>query len=160
MKRATSHVPAGYHTLTPTLTIRDCAKAIDFYARAFGATEHMRLAGPGGKVLHAELDLEGSRLMVHDEAPEAGVRSPQTLGGTSSGVFVYVKDVDAVLARAAGAGAKVTMPCSDMFWGDRMAKVTDPFGHEWILATHKYEPTEEEVAAGQRAFMAQMMDEG
>ena len=150
-------VPAGYHTVTPYLTVLDAAQAIDFYGRAFGAREKQRMPGPGGKIMHAELQIGDSVVMLSDEFPGmSGSRSPQSLGGTSGYLFLYVPDVDAMFRRAVDAGAKVGMPLTDMFWGDRFGKILDPFGHTWGLATHKEDVSPEEMGRRQRDALAAM----
>lgn len=131
-----SHVPAGYHSVVPYITVRGAAKAIEFYKSAFGATEIMRFEGPGGSVAHAELEVAGSRFMLGDEMPEWGNRGPESLGGASGGLCLYLPDVDAAFARAVSAGAKAFKPVMDQFYGDRSGTVVDPFGHVWTLATH------------------------
>ncbi len=146
-------IPKGFHTVTPYLTVTDSARAIDFYKRAFGAEELYRLDGPDGKIAHAEIKIGDSIIMLSDEMPGWG-RSPQTLGGTPVNIFLYVKDVDGVFNRAVAAGAKVGMPVSDMFWGDRYGQVTDPFGHSWSLATHKEDVSPEELRKRAQAAMA------
>lgn len=130
-------IPAGYHTLTPYLRVRGGAAAIDFYKNAFGARELMRLTSPKDpdRVMHAELMIGDSHLMLGDEYPEMKALSPASIGGTGAGVFIYVEDVDAVYNRAVELGARPDMPPQNMFWGDRYGKLTDPFGHEWALAT-------------------------
>jgi len=130
-------IPKGYHVVTPHLVVRGADAAISFYKSAFGAKDKGRMASPDGKIMHAEIQIGDSRVMLSDEFPEMGSRSPQTLGGTPSSLMIYTRNVDALVAQAEQAGAKVTMPPADMFWGDRYAKVQDPFGHEWALATHK-----------------------
>ena len=138
VKRRVRPVPDGYHTVTPYLTVDDASRALDFYRRAFGAAEIMRMPGPGGKLAHAEMRFENSVVMLSDEMPGAGTcRSPRSLGGTTFQMFLYVPDVDAAFKRATEAGCKVTMPLADMFWGDRYGKLEDPFGNQWGLATHK-----------------------
>jgi len=139
-------VPDGYHTITPHLVVRDAAKAIDFYAKAFGTKERYRIPGPGGVVMHAELSLLDSIIMLGEEAPQMGALSPQTIGGSPVSLLIYVKDVDASFARAGEAGCTVQMPPADMFWGDRYGKLADPFGHRWALATHKEDVSPEEMA--------------
>jgi len=139
-------IPEGYHTVTPSLTIRDASRAIDFYKRAFGAQELMRMPGPGGKIMHAEIRIGDSVLMLTDEFPEMGGKSPQALGGSPVYLFLYVENVDTVFKRAVDAGAQVKMPVADMFWGDRFGRLADPFGHEWGIATHKEDLTPEEIA--------------
>ena len=131
-----SHVPAGYHSIVPYITVRGAAKAIEFYKAAFGATEVMRFDGPGGTVAHAEIEVAGSRVMLADEMPEWGSRSPLALGGTPTGLCLYVKDCDALFKRAVAAGATVLRPVANQFYGDRSGQVLDPFGHQWTIATH------------------------
>jgi len=142
-------VPDGYHTLTPYIVVDGAADAIAFYQKAFGAEEIYRMPGPGGKVMHAEIQIGDSRLMLSDAIPEMGGRSPKSLGGSPASILIYVRDVDAAFARAVGAGATVDMPLMDMFWGDRYGKVKDPFGHLWQLATHVEDVSPEEM--GKRA---------
>jgi PhnB protein len=148
-------IPEGYHTATPYLVVRGAAAAIDFYKRALGATELMRMDGPGGKVMHAEIKIGNSPIMLADEAPERGARSPQTLGGSPVGILLYVNDVDARFAQAVAAGAKVRYPVKDQFYGDRSGTVDDPFGHVWIIATHKEDVSPEEMRKRSEAFMKQ-----
>jgi len=149
MAKAKSFVPEGYRTVTPHLTIAGAAAAIEFYQQAFGAEEIVRMPGPGGKLMHAEIKIGDSFLMLNDEFPEhqemGGTLGPKAFGGSSVTITLYVPDVDAVMARAAKAGAKVTMPASDQFWGDRYGQLVDPFGHRWAVATHKEELTPEEI---------------
>lgn len=149
-------IPEGYTTVTPMLTTRDAAKAIGFYQRAFGAEELFRMPGSDGKIAHAELRIGTSRIMLGEEAPEWGCLSPQALEGTPVRFYVYVEDVDAAFKRAIAAGAKETMPVADMFWGDRVGGVVDPFGHKWTLATHKVDLTPEQIEKGRREWMAQL----
>ena len=150
-------IPDGYHSVTPYLTVRGAAQAIDFYKRAFGAQERERMPGPDGKsVMHAELRIGDSVVMLSDEFPGMGARSPQSLGGTHGYLFLYVEDVDTAWERAVSAGAKVTMPLADMFWGDRFGKLQDPFGHEWGLASHKEDVSPEEIGKRAQAAFAQM----
>jgi len=138
-------IPDGYHAVTPYLIVDGAARAIDFYQRAFGAEEIMRMRGPDGKIGHAELRIGDSIIMVSDEMPESGARSPHSLGGTTAGLFLYVPDVDKVFSQAVAAGATVDMPLQDMFWGDRYGKLTDPFGHSWSLATHVEDVSPQEM---------------
>jgi PhnB protein len=139
-------IPDGYHNVTPSLTVRGADRAIAFYRRAFGAEERMRLASTDGtKVMHAELQIGDSIVMLSDEYPEMGSRSPEALGGTPGSLFLYVDDVDRVFARAVEAGAVVQVPVQDMFWGDRFGAVADPFGHVWGIATHKEDLTPEQI---------------
>jgi uncharacterized glyoxalase superfamily protein PhnB len=147
-------IPTGYRTVTPYLVCRGAAGAIDFYKRAFGAKEKLRMPGPDGKVAHAEIQIGDSRVMLGDEWPEMGAKSPDMLGGSAGGVFLYVKNVDAFTNKAIAAGATVVMPVQDMFWGDRYGKLKDPFGHEWSIATHKEDLTPKQMAKRGQAAMA------
>ncbi len=151
-------VPEGYHTITPHMVIRNAEAAIDFYKKAFGAEEVCRMPGPDGTgVMHAELKIGDSMLMMCDESPHMEhTKAPQSLNGTTVGLMLYVEDVDKSYQRALDAGATVSMPIMDMFWGDRYGKVTDPFGHEWGIATHKFDLTPEELQKGAEAFFANM----
>ncbi|MBI4400735.1 MAG: VOC family protein [Nitrospirae bacterium] len=150
-------IPAGYHTITPKLAVRDADKAIDFYKRAFGAEEQMRVLGPDGKsIMHAELKIGDSIIMLNEEQPQMGCRGPQTLGGTPFFLSLYIEDVDKAFNRAVSAGATVLLPVADWFWGDRAGKVADPFGHEWFLATHKEDLSQEEIRKRATVFFAQM----
>ncbi len=138
-------IPEGYHTATPYLIIKDAASAIEFYKKAFGATELMRHADPSGKIMHAEIKIGNSPIMIGSEFPEMGVRSPQSLGGSPVGILLYVEDVDAVFSQAVAAGAKVERAVKDQFYGDRSGGVTDPFGHVWHIATHIEDVAPEEL---------------
>lgn len=138
-------IPAGYHTVTPYLVIKNAGKALEFYKEAFGATEIMRLDTPDGNVMHAELKIGDSPIMLCDECPDWNALSPQTIGGTSVSLMLYVEDVDGVVKRAVAAGAQVLMPVADQFWGDRMGTVADPFGHKWSIATHTEDVAPEEI---------------
>jgi uncharacterized glyoxalase superfamily protein PhnB len=149
-------VPRAYGSVTAMLAIRDCARAIEFYRKAFGAKELTRMPGPDGKLMHAEIEIGDTIVMMGEEAPEQGAPSPQALGGSAVGLMLYVPNCDAVFARAVATGAAAKMPPSDMFWGDRYSQVVDPFGHRWGIATHKADPTEAEVAKGQAEWMAKM----
>jgi PhnB protein len=148
-----SPIPAGYHTITPFITVRNAAKAIEFYKKALGATEVMRFEMPGGIVAHAEIEVAGSRVMLADEMPEWGNRGPESLGGATGGLCVYVPDVDAAFAKAVAAGAKVFKPVQDQFYGDRSGTVVDPFGHNWTLATHIEDVSVEEMQRRMAAMM-------
>ncbi|HEX6162716.1 MAG TPA: VOC family protein [Vicinamibacterales bacterium] len=130
-------IPDGYYSLTPYLVISGAADAIEFYKKAFGAIETVRMPGEGGRIMHAEVQIGNSMLMLSDENPERGFMSPKSRGGATSSVMLYTDDVDAVFKRAVAAGARADMPPTDMFWGDRMGNLTDPFGHTWAIATHK-----------------------
>ncbi len=147
-------VPEGYRTVTPYLVARGADRAIEFYKRAFGAKERFRMPGPGGKIMHAEIQVGDSMIMLSDEFPEMGGRSPQALNGSPVSLFLYVDDVDALFRRAVEAGATVDMPVQDMFWGDRYGKVTDPFGHHWQLATHIEDVASEEMARRSAAALS------
>jgi PhnB protein len=142
---AVQPIPQGYHTLTPFMTVRDAARAIEFYKQAFGATEKGVMKGPDGKIMHAELRIGDSIFMLADEFPQYGSLSPQSIGGSGMGLHIYVEDVDSSFDRAVKAGANVEMPVSDMFWGDRYGRLADPFGHKWSIATHKRDMTAEEM---------------
>jgi PhnB protein len=142
-------IPDGYHTLTPFLTCRDAARAIEFYKQAFGAEVRGGVAkGPDGKVMHAELKIGDSVIMLSDEYPEFGSLSPQSIGGSGIGLHIYLDGVDAAFDRAVKAGAQVEMPLMDQFWGDRYGKLKDPFGHKWSIATHVKDLSEDEMRQG------------
>jgi uncharacterized glyoxalase superfamily protein PhnB len=150
-------VREGYQTVTPALTVRNGAEAIEFYKKAFGAEEIMRVPGPDGKsIMHAEIRVGTSRIMLGDEAPSMGCLAPVTLGGPGGSLYVYVPDVDAAFKQAVAAGAKALMPVTDMFYGDRFGQVEDPSGHRWGLATHVEDLAPEEMARRQREFFASM----
>jgi uncharacterized glyoxalase superfamily protein PhnB len=138
-------VPDGHHTVTPYLVVDDAAAAIAFYGRAFGAQEVYRMPGPDGRIMHAEIRIGDSPIMLCDPAPEMGAQSPRALKGTPVSVFLYVPDVDSLFARATSAGATVKAPLMDMFWGDRFGQVEDPFGHSWQMATHVEDVAPEEM---------------
>ncbi len=129
-------IPDGYHTLTPYLTVRNAAAALDFYKRAFGADETFRVASPDGKVGHAEIRIGNSPIMLSDEYPEMGATSPEAIGGSPVMLHLYVENVDALVERAVQAGGKLDRPVADQFYGDRGGMITDPFGHKWWIATH------------------------
>jgi PhnB protein len=149
-------IPEEYRGLIPALAVDDAAAAIDFYKRALGATERMRMPMPDGRIGHAELEIGGSVLMLADPMEQSTAKPPKELGGTSAGVFLYVEDVDAFVQRAVDAGATLTMPVDDMFWGDRYGKFTDPFGHDWNIATHREDLSPEEIEQRGREAMASM----
>jgi PhnB protein len=149
-------IPKGYHTITPYMTVRDAARAIEFYKQAFGAKEKGVMKGPGGKVMHAELVIGDSIIMLADEFPEFGSLSPQSIGGSGTGLHIYIEDVDSAFDRAVKAGATVEMPVADMFWGDRYGKLRDPFGHKWSIGTHKADLSMEEMKKGMDETMAKM----
>jgi PhnB protein len=145
-KKAVKPIPEGYHSLTPYLICDGAAKAIEFYKKAFGAKETLRMPSPGGKIGHAEIKIGDSMLMLADEHPEMDARGPRTIGGSPASLVLYVKDVDAVYARAVAAGAKEKRPVADQFYGDRAGTVEDPFGHTWHIHTHTEDLTSEEIA--------------
>jgi len=149
-------VPEGYHTLSAYLAVDDASEAIEYYKRAFGAKERVRMDAPGGKIGHAELEIGDSVIMLSDPFPQASTRPPSELGGTSSSVFMYVEDVDAVVKQAVDGGATVTMEVADQFWGDRFGTITDPFGHVWSIATHVEDLTPAEIEERGKAAMAAM----
>ena len=138
-------IPDGYHSVTPYLIVNGGAAAIEFYKKAFGATEVMRMPGPDGKVGHAEIHIGDSVVMLADEHPEMGAKSPHAIGGTPVSILLYVEDVDAVVRQAVAAGAKIQRPIEDKFYGDRMGSLDDPFGHIWHVATHTEDVTPEEM---------------
>ena len=138
-------IPEGYYSVTPYLIVKDAAAAIEFYKAAFGATELFRMAKPEGGIGHAEIKIGNSHVMLADECPEFGARSPQTLGGSPVSLLLYVEDVDAVAAQAKRIGASVLRPVEDQFYGDRSGMFADPFGHIWNIATHKEDVSPEEL---------------
>jgi PhnB protein len=138
-------IPEGMHTVTPHLVCAGAAEAIEFYKKAFNATEVGRMAGPQGKLVHAMIRIAGSSVMLADEFPDWGSFGPKALKGSPVTIHLYVEDVDAFVKRAVAAGAKITMPVDDMFWGDRYGKLEDPFGHHWSVATHTRDVTPEEM---------------
>ncbi len=152
----TKPVPDGYHTVTPYLTVENAADAIEFYKRAFGAEETVRMGAPDGSIGHAELQIGDSKVMLSDPFPQSTVRPPTERGGPTASVFLYVEDVDAAFKRAVDAGATVEMALEDMFWGDRFGTVTDPFGHVWSMATHVEDVSPEEIEERAKAAMAAM----
>jgi uncharacterized glyoxalase superfamily protein PhnB len=145
-RRTVAAIPPGVHTVTPYLTLGDAAAAIEFYKRAFGAKERSRMAAPDGKVMHAEIKIGDSPVFLADEFPGSDTKSPATLGSSSVTLHLYFRNVDQAFARATEAGARATMDPADMFWGDRFAKVVDPFGHSWSLAQHKEDVSAKEMA--------------
>jgi PhnB protein len=149
-------IPKGYHTVTPTLTVRNAADAIEFYKKALDAEEVMRFEGPDGKITHAEIKIGDSVVFLGDEMPAMGVKSPQTLGGASGSLYLYVEDVDKSFQRAINAGGKEKMPVTDMFWGDRFGQFVDPYGHAWGISTHKEDLSQQEMSVRAKDFYAQM----
>ena len=152
-KGAVQAIPEGMHTITPHLICKGAADAITFYTKAFNAVELGRMPGPDGKLIHAMLRIGDSPLMLVDEFPEWGSKSPATLGGTPVAIHLYVADADAAFAQAVAAGATVRMPLADMFWGDRYGVVIDPFGHQWSIATHIKDMSPQEMAEAGAAAM-------
>lgn len=148
-------IPDGMHSLTPHLVCAGASDAIAFYAKAFGAVETARLAGPDGRLMHAAVTIGDSTLMLVDEMPEWGALSPRSLNGSPVTVHLYVEDADATFARAVAAGATVTMPIDDAFWGDRYGKVVDPFGHHWSIATATRHVSMDEAKAAMAAMTPQ-----
>jgi len=150
-KPRVSPIPAGTHTVTPHLMVEGAARAIDFYRRALGARQRVRMAGPGGSIMHAEIQIGDSRVYLADPFPGMDQRH-----GLAAALHLYVRDVDRAVARAVAAGAQVTMPAADMFWGDRYAKVVDPFGHQWGFASQREIVSPREMTKRAQAFLAQM----
>lgn len=150
----TKPIPDGYNTITASLIVKNAVNAIEFYKKAFGAQELYRFLGPDSKtIMHAELKIGNSRIMLSEEALQMNCRSPQSLGGTGIHIYMYVDDADTTFDKAVAAGAKPTMPIADMFWGDRFGTIQDPFGHVWGIATHKKDMSTEEInKAGQEFF--------
>lgn len=146
----THPIPTGFHSVTPHLVIGGAAAALEFYKKAFGAVEESRLPGPGGKVMHATIRIGDSVIMLNDEMPEHGALGPKSLKGSPVTIHLYVPDADEFAARAQKAGAKVTMPVADQFWGDRYGVLEDPYGHKWSVATHVRDVTEQEMAAAMK----------
>ncbi len=153
-KRKVSYIPDGYHTETPYLTVDGAAAAIEFYKKAFEAKEIMRMPGPGGRIGHAEIQIGNSRIMLADESPAMGSRGPKALGGSPVGLMLYFQDVNKVFNRALAAGAKQTRPVKNQFYGDRSGNLEDPFGHNWIIATHIEEVPPKEMEKRMKAAMA------
>ena len=153
---AVEPIPEGYNTISPYLAVDDAEKAIEYYKKAFGAEETVRMNGPDGKIGHAELKIGDSHVMLSDPFPQSSTTPPAELGGTSGSIFMYVEDVDAVVQKAVDAGATVTMEVEDQFWGDRFGSITDPFGHNWSIATHVEDLTPAEIEERGKAAMAAM----
>jgi uncharacterized glyoxalase superfamily protein PhnB len=153
----TKAIPEGFHSVTPMFMFKDTRKALEFYTRAFGAQELYAMPGPDGKgVMHAELRIGDSIIMMGDEHPQEPCKSAETMGGSPISLYLYVENVDAAFRRALEAGAESRMSVQDMFWGDRVGTVRDPFGYSWMLATHIKDLTSQEIAEGARAAFAQM----
>jgi PhnB protein len=153
---AVKPIPEGYNTISPYLAVDDAEKAIEYYKKAFGAEETVRMNGPDGRIGHAELKIGDSHVMLSDPFPQSSTTPPTELGGTSGSIFMYVEDVDAVVQKAVAAGATVTMEVEDQFWGDRFGSITDPFGHAWSIATHVDDLSPEEIEERGKAAMAAM----
>ncbi|HWX37787.1 MAG TPA: VOC family protein [Candidatus Sulfotelmatobacter sp.] len=148
-------IPEGYHSVTPYLYERNAAAAIEFYKKVFGAEEVLRMPGPGGKIMHAEINIGNSRVMLADENPQMNALGPLSVGGCGSSLYVYIEDVDAVVKRAEAAGATLTRPVKDQFYGDRSGAFTDPFGYNWYVATRVEDVTPEEIGRRATAAMSQ-----
>lgn len=146
-------IPDGYPRITPYLYVDGAAAAIDFYCNVLGGTERMRMPGPDGKVGHAEIQFGDSVVMLADEFPDMGARGPKAVGGTPMTVMLYVDDVDATVAKAVEAGATITQPVDDKFYGDRTGTIDDPFGHSWSLATHIEDVSPEDMQARMKEMM-------
>ena len=155
VKSGVNYIPDGYHTATPYLIVKNGAGAIDFYKKAFGATELFRMAQPDGKIGHAEIKIGDSPIMLADEFPQMGFRSPQSLGGSPVSILLYIKDVDEVARRAVAEGAKEIKAVQNQFYGDRSGTFADPFGHVWTIATHIENVAPEEMKKRAAAAMAQ-----
>jgi PhnB protein len=149
-------LPKGYHSVTPAIVVRNAADAIEFYKKAFGAEEVDRMAGPDGSIMHAEIRIGDSLIMLGEENEQWGTKSPLSTNGIPSSLHIYVPDADAAFDRALRAGATVRYPLEDAFWGDRYGKVTDPFGHEWGIATRVKELSKEEMKKAADEWLAKM----
>ena len=157
MTKSVKPIPEGFHTVTPSLVVRGAAKAIDFYKKALGAEELVRMPSPDGSIMHAELKIGNSIIFISDEMQMPGApKSPQTLGGVSGTLNIYVPDVDQTFNQAVAAGGKEAMPVADQFWGDRYGSFVDPFGHVWGVGTHKEELTPQEMQQRAQEFFASM----
>ncbi|HEY3094891.1 MAG TPA: VOC family protein [Nitrososphaera sp.] len=154
-RKKVSPIPKGYHTITPGLAVRNAAEALDFYKKAFGAKEKMRMPGPDGKIMHAEIQIGDSHVTVGEEMPQMGHPSPQTINGSPVNLYIYVKNVDKAFDQAVKAGATVVMPVTDMFWGDRHGALQDPFGHRWGIATRKRNLSAKEMQKAADEWFAQ-----
>ena len=147
-------IPTGYHTITPALIVKDARAAISFYKKAFGAQEKEVFTGPDGRVMHAEVKIGDSILMLTDEMPQMGSLSPTSLKGSPASLYLYVENADSLFQQAVKAGAEVAMPITDMFWGDRWGQVSDPFGYKWSIATHKEDLTLDQMRRRSEQFFA------
>jgi len=156
-KPKVSAIPKGYHSVTPVLVVKGAEQAIEFYKKTFGAKELDRTYMPGSNIiLHAEIQIGDSRIMLNDEFPEMNCKSPQSVGGASTALYVYVKDVEKIFTQASAAGATVTMPVMDAFWGDRTGQLIDPYGHVWSFATHKRNLSAKELQKSQEEWFSKM----
>jgi PhnB protein len=149
-------IPDGYHSITPALIVKDGEAAIEFYKKGFGAEERHRMKGPDGRIAHAEMKIGDSIFMLSDEFPQMKCLSPNSIGGSSVAMYVYVEDVDAIFDKAVTAGAKVIDPVKDQFWGDRHGRLEDPSGHLWSIATHKKDLSPEEMKRAAEAAFSEM----
>ena len=147
-------IPEGYNTVTPYIAVDDAAKAIEFYKRAFGAKERVKMEGPPGKISHAELEIGDSVIMLSDPFPQSPLKTPKEIGGTTASMLLYVEDVDEFVQQAVDAGAKITMEIENQFWGDRFGRVEDPFGQNWQIATHVEDVAPDEMAKRAEQAMA------
>ena len=152
----TKPIPDGFHSATPSLVVNNSKEAIEFYKKAFGANEIYQFPAPDGKIMHAMIQIGDSFIMLCDEFPAMGFSSPTTIGGSPVSLYLYVEDVDKIFNQAVEAGAKVTMPIMDAFWGDRIGSVKDPFGHSWSIATHKVDLTPEGLRKAGEEYFASM----
>ena len=149
-------IPEGFHSVTPAIVVKDAAKAIEFYKKALGAQELMRMPGPDGKIMHAELKIGNSIIFLSDENPQMNVKSPQSLGGSTCTLNVYVPNVDETFKQAIAAGGKESMPVADQFWGDRYGSLVDPFGYSWGIGTHKEDVSPQDMGKRAQEFFASM----
>jgi PhnB protein len=147
-------IPEGYHTVNPYIAVDDAAKAIEFYQRAFGAKERVRMPGPNDTIAHAEIEIGDSVVMLSDPFPQSPLKSPKKAGASTASMMIYTEDVDELVQQAVDAGAKITMPVETQFWGDRYGRVEDPFGHNWQIATHVEDVPPEEMAKRAEEAMA------
>ena len=153
-------IPDGFHTATPTLVVNNANEAIEFYKKAFGANEIYRFPTPDGKIMHAMIQIGNSFVMMTDEFPSMGARSPTTIGGSAGSIHLYVEDADKVYKQAVEVGAAPTMPLMDAFWGDRYGMIVDPYGHAWAIATHQKDMSPDELKKAGEEFCANMDKQG
>ena len=153
----TKPIPDGFHTATSSLVVSNSKQAIEFYKKAFDANEIYQMPGPDGKIMHAMIQIGDSFVMMSDEFPAMGCKSPTSIGGTAVTLHLYVEDADKIFNQAVDAGAKVAMPIMDAFWGDRFGTVTDPYGHSWAIATHQKDMSPEEIKKASEEFFANMV---